>query len=70
MYGRIGDRGHNVLFGQRLDTVGNRLHDAEWSNAVGANAVLNARQPLALEDSGQCEERREDADNGDNSEQH
>jgi len=45
VYGRIGDRGHNVLFGQRLDTVGNRLHDAECPTRWG-QCGFEARQPL------------------------
>jgi hypothetical protein len=65
MHRRIGAQGNNVFLGERLDAVGDRLQNAEAANAVGAEAILNAAEPLALEDRGEREERGEEADDGD-----
>ena len=70
MHGSIGARGDDVFLGQRLDAVGNRLKKAERADAVRPQPILDAGQSLALEDCGQREERRKEADDGRHAEQH
>ena len=45
----LGLGGHDVLLGQHLDAVGDRLEDAEPARAVRTDAVLDAGQGFALD---------------------
>jgi hypothetical protein len=62
--------GNYIFFGERLDSVGNRLEEPEWSGAIGAKAVLNAGKAFALEDCGEGKERGKKADDHDDAKQH
>ena len=70
MHDCIGAEGNNVFLGERLDAVGDRLKKAVGAHAIGAEAVLDAAQALALEDCGEREEAGKDADDGDDAEHH
>ena len=60
--------GNDVFLGEGLDAVGDGLEEAEGAGAVGAEAVLNAAEALALEDSGEGEESREGREDRDDAE--
>ncbi len=70
MNGDIGAKRNNVFLGERLDSVGHRLKEAERPNAVGTKTILHAGEALALEDRRQREEAGENTNNGDDAKQH
>ncbi len=64
MHRRVGAQGNNVFLGERLDAVGNRLQNAEGTDAIGAQPILHAAQSLALQQHGDRKQRRKHADDG------
>ncbi len=58
MHRGIGAQRNDVFLGERLDAVGDGLEEAKGPDAIGADAILDAAQPLALKDCGQGKERR------------
>ncbi len=62
MHPIVGPTGDNVLLGEHLDAIGNRLENAEGSPTVRANAVLDASDDLTLT---QGEEEHRTQPNGD-----
>src|SRR3977135_1735043 len=50
MYHFVSGPGDDVFLGQRLQTVCQRLKQSIWSDSIWAITVLEATEPLALED--------------------
>ncbi len=61
--------GNNVFLGQRFQGIRHGLQDAVKPHPVGAVAVLNSAQALALQNRGQRKQHREDEQDGNNGQQ-
>ena len=55
---------HDVFLRDHLDTVGNGLKQAEGADTVGADTILYASQPFALQPSGEGKAKGEHGSQG------
>ena len=60
----IRGRRNDIFFGQRLQRIGQRLHDAEKPHPVRTVAVLNPTQSLPLQDRREGKQGRKDEQDG------
>ena len=58
----VGTAGNDVLLGDQLDGIGDRLQQAERAHAVGADPVLEPGRHLALQPDHVGDDAREDAE--------
>ena len=70
MHCRIGAARNNVFLRKRFNAVGDRLEKSERPNAIGAQAILNAGQSLALKYRGKREKPGKNAHDGNHAQQH
>ena len=65
----IGARRHDVFLDQHLDPVGHRLEEAEGTDAIGSEPVLNAGKDFPLQHRDESKEREKHDEQGGDIEQ-